>query len=340
MSTVLAATVGTAAAGHTQLFIFTPTELPGSHAPRTSLRYDVHPGAIINDSVILANPTKQVESFRIWAADGYNTTSQGALALRPYTYPKVDVGAWTTLPVGNAIYGVNPGTQITLHFSIKVPLDATPGSDHVGGLVALDVTPPPSVSGGVGNGAAKFTIHPGIGVPIFVHVIGPSRPGAAVTNVRDITSVPMFAFIDGSSYSYIAYTLLNTGNSILTGTVTVSVKDVFGSVVKQFPATGVSNFLPGQSFNIVEPEWKPLPIAGPEQVTVSFAPAGLAAVSGHLTIWVIPWFLIWVIAGLILLMLAWYIFRGKKRRRELDSELALGGGSASSASSSPAVPVG
>ena len=103
------------------------------------------------------------------------------------------VGRWITLPTGAANYGVAPGQEVILRFSLTVPPNAIPG-DHVGGIEALDVSAPPGQSSG-----SKVLVHEGIGVPIFIKAPGPRHPSAAVTSVNAASSVPPFAFITGSS---------------------------------------------------------------------------------------------------------------------------------------------
>ena len=132
-------------------------------------------------------------SFKIWAADAYNTTLGGALALRIAELSD-DAGRDMDHPAdGAADYGVSPGQEVILHFALTVPPNAIPG-DHVGGIEALDVSP----QHGNGSGT-RIIVHEGIGVPIFINVPGPRHPSAAVTLVKAASSVPPFAFITGSS---------------------------------------------------------------------------------------------------------------------------------------------
>ena len=303
----VSAVPASAAAGPS--FTFEPSPSPNSQAPRSSFRYSVEPGATISDSVLLTNLTNQTEDFEIWTANAYNVQRTGYLALRPQTYPRSDLATWIRLPVGVGVHQLPAGTSATLHFDVAVPPDASPG-DHVAGIVALDVTPQQGNTNGT-----QFQIHQGIASALFLRVIGPIRPGAAVVAVNRADSVPPFAFITGSSHAFISYALLNTGNTLLNGTATVRVTDIFGRTVKSFAPTTVADFLPGQRFTVVEPMWHPLPIIGPEHIQVTFKPTGAPVASGGAVFWVVPWLLILFVLAVFG---AWYWRHRRRRRQRLD----------------------
>ena len=288
-------------------FIFAPYNSSTQGVIRASFHYTMRPGSTVTDSLVLANPSPYEQVFKIWSADAYNTTLGGALALRLDGYPMTQVGTWITLPVGAADYGVAPGSEVVLHFDLTVPPNAIVG-DHVGGIEALDITPPPAT-----GGANRITVHEGIGVPIFINVPGPRHPSAAITLVNTASSVPWLAFANGSSEARVGYQVENTGNTILRGGVHVWVTNLFGQTVKTFPSNVLGNLLPGHAANFVEPLWKGLPIVGPQTVHVTFSPVGSKQVSGSGTFWVIPWLLIIVIVVLVLAVAFW-LWRRHRRK--------------------------
>lgn len=298
-------------------FIFAPYNAATQGVIRASFHYSMPPGSTVTDSLVLANPTSYEQTFRIWSADAYNTELGGALALRLDGYPMTQVGTWIKLPTGAADYGVSPGSEIILHFALTVPPNAIPG-DHVGGIEALDITPPPTE--GTTN---RILVHEGIGVPIFINVPGARHPSAAITYVNASDSVPWLAFANGSSAARVGYQVQNTGNTILRGSVHVWVTNLFGQTVKTFPRSVLGNLLPSQTASFVEPVWKSLPIGGPETVHVSFSPNGAKTVSGSSTFWVIPWVLI-ILILLILLALATWLWR-RHRRKIAAAGVAAGG---------------
>jgi len=292
-------------------FIFAPYNASTKGVIRASFHYTLAPGNTVTDSLVLANPTTQEQTFRIWAADAYNTTLGGALALRPDGYPMFQVGTWITLPTGAADYGVAPGQEVILNFALRVPPNAIPG-DHVGGIEALNISPQ---QGGSGN---KILVHEGIGVPLFINVPGPRRPSAAITAVNAASSVPLFAFITGSSQARVGYQITNTGNTIMRGRVHVWATNLFGNTVKTFPSQVLGNLLPGQQANFPTPLWKSLPIAGPQTVHVAFSPIGSRTITGSTSFWVIPWLLI-ILILLLLLAIAFWLWRRHRRQAAVGS---------------------
>ncbi len=293
-------------------FTFEPTPSPNTQAPRSSFRYSLKPGGTLSDSVLLTNLTNQPEEFEIWSADGYNTPRSGYLTLRPQNYPKKDVARWLTLPVSGGVHVLPAATSATLTFDLSVPPNARPG-DHVGGIVALDVTPQKSA-----NGRTQFQVHQGIASAVFVHVIGPLHPSASVVAVEVAQSEPALGFAPGTSHGYVGFKLENTGNTILNGTATVRVTNIFGQTVKTFPSTPVGNFIPGQVFSVIEPKWQPLPFIGPEHVSVTFRPSGAALSTGAATFWIFPWLLILIVVVALGLGI-WRWRRRRQRAKQPDS---------------------
>ncbi len=278
-------------------FSLTPIAASGA-TPRTAFRYDALPGQTINDSVVLANQTGQLEDFQIWASDGYNTTVGGAFALRPLGYPMTGVGTWVNTHLGSAVYGLAGNTSVTINFSVTVPANATPGL-HAGGIEALNVTPVAQPT----RGPAHFVIHRGIGAAVFVDVAGPVRPAAAVSGISVNSSVPAIGF--GSSSADVSFQLENTGNTLLTGKAVATVTDLFGTTVKTFAPVGVAAFVPGGRFTVQEPTWTNLPFIGPETVHVTFTSTGMREATAQSTFWIFPWLLVL----LILLFLGHVIWR-------------------------------
>ena len=288
-------------------FSLTPVSAPGAIHPRGSFHYDMKPGQTIDDSVVLANDSSQLQDFQIWATDGLNTPIGGAFALRPLGYHMTGVGAWINTHLGTGIYGLAGNTSVTINFSVTVPANATPG-DHAGGIEALDVTPEAQPT----KGPAHFVIHRGVATAVFVRVAGPVHASAAVSDIAVKTSVPATGF--GNSKATISFQLENTGNTLLSGEAVVTVTNLFGQTVKTFRPIGVQAFVPGGRFTANEPTWTNLPFIGPETVHVKFTSPGIPAATGSSTFWILPWLLVVVIiAALAALAALWW----RRRRRRL-----------------------
>lgn len=92
-------------------------------------------GQTIEDSVVVVNKTDEPLTFRLYAADAYNTARDGGFAVRTPGERMRGVGAWAE-PAKDRV--TVPGRKsVTVPFTIRVPADAEPG-DHPGAIVALD----------------------------------------------------------------------------------------------------------------------------------------------------------------------------------------------------------
>jgi hypothetical protein len=304
-ATALAATPEPAGAIATQTFTFEPVSPPNATVPRTDFSYVLHPGARLVDEVALSNLSDTPQRFLLYASDGYDLKNGGYFVLEPRTVRPTGVGAWVHL-VTNA-YTVPPRMTATIPFSLDVPPNAPPG-DHAGGIVALDVTPQPTKQGKV-----TVNIRRGIGIALYVRVIGPLHPGIVITTVGATTSQPALDFAQGTSSAVVYFTVKNVGNVDLRGVATAKVTDLFGRVVKVFPPAKFSVIVPGAVFTVLEPRWKPLPIAGPEHVTVTLTTNAAGTVVAGSTFWIVPWVLVVAIVILLALVVAWRIRRRRTR---------------------------
>ena len=303
---VLVASATPAGAVGTAGFSLAPMSPPGAITPRGAFHYDLRPGETIADSVVLTNETNQLQQFELWPADAYNTPAGGDYALRPYGYRMTGVGTWVDLRVGPGIHGLPAHSSVTINFTVTVPANATPG-DHAGGIVALDVTPQSPVS----TGKTHFVVHEGVADAIFVRVQGPIHAAAVVNRISVADSTPALGF--GGSHATISYQLENTGNTVLSGFVHVTVTDLFGRTVKTFKPISVQKFVPGGRFTGTEPAWAPLPFAGPETVHVRFVATGLPTVTAATTFWILPWGLGLIVLAALAGLGALFVWRRRSR---------------------------
>lgn len=287
-------------------FSFAPSSPSSATVPRGDFTYTLGPSKDVLDSVELANVTGRPEIFEVFPADAYNISRGGGFALRPRGYHNVGVGSWLHLALPDTPYTVPPHTKATIPFTVVTPSNASPG-DHAGGIVALDVTPVPGIPGRV-----KVQVNRGVGVPVFVRVPGPLHPGLAVSGLGAVTSVPWLAFANGSSKAVIHFQIENIGNVVLNPVGRIRVTDIFGRTVKTFRPVHFEPLLPGSRASVTEPVWKPLPVAGPENIVVRLGAAGARTAVASDTFWIIPWLLVAVIV-LLLALVAWW-WRRRRRR--------------------------
>ncbi len=287
-----------------------PYHAPGASGPGRSLfDFSLKAGQSIADAFTLSNDANHPITFNIYPADAYDVTAGGGFALRGFGQENVGVGAWVHLPKSvQGLYTLAQDSQVTVPFTLVVPSDASPG-DHAGGIVALAVSPAKR-----SNSRVRFTVRQGVGVRVYLDVLGAVHPGLAVENLKTDVSVPPVAFLTGSSKAGVSYDVVNTGNQTFPSVVVRTyATNLFGQTVQTFPPVRLATVLPGSRETIIQPEWSPLPLAGPVTVHVQL----LATRVNHKytsSFWVVPWLLI-VVVLLVLGALVAFLFRLWRRRK-------------------------
>jgi hypothetical protein len=293
--------------GEWSIFPYRPPGTFGSG--RGIFDYSMRPGQTITDAATITNFTNSPLDFYIYPADAYNVPVGGGFALRDRSEPRRQVGAWITLPNSlNTIYTVPARTSANLGFQITAPLNAAPG-DHAGGIVALDVTPLTEI-----QGHTRVNLHRGVGVRVYVDILGPRHPGLNVTNIQSRDSVPALAWANGNSNAYPTFQVQDSGNTIFNAVeAKLWATNVFGRTVKTYPDRFLEGMLPGNKVTVYEKKWNSLPVAGPITLHVKLVAQGINQDFSN-TFWIVPWLLILIIVVvLVLLFLAW---RWRRRRRE------------------------
>lgn len=283
-------------------FSLEPIALPGSALVRSDFSFVLEPGQRATDAVIVANYAGEPQTFELYAADGYNAPVGGGLALRPAGAAGPSLGDWVHLAASR--YTVPAHTVATVPFSLTVPHGARPG-DHVGGIVALDL----SATGTMGRGV-PVALRRGVAVAVFVRVLGPLHPAMAVTAVGDHVSAGLGLRQRSTVYARLA----NTGNVQLQATVNVSVTDLSGDTVERFAPQRLPVLVPGSSFTVQEPAFSPSQPIGPEQVHVTVATDHAGTVTASGSFWIVPWDGVVVLLA-VLALGGWRLRRRRRRAR-------------------------
>ena len=262
-------------------------------------------GQTIEDKVVVVNKTDEPLTFRLYAADAYNTARDGGFAVRTPGERMRGVGAWAK-PAKDRV--TVPGRKsVTVPFTIRVPADAEPG-DHPGAIVALDERVE-QADGGVALGVRRA-----VGARVYLQVGGPTLPALAVEDVRfghDRPLVPGF----GDSTATISYTLHNTGNVTLDPKVELRARGLFGRTLLARDLTAVpSELLPGQRVRLTE-AWRDAPQLDWGDVTLT-AIAKDTRESASTSFLALPWLVVAVafLAGLVGGVLLVRARRGRARR--------------------------
>ncbi|CAM5413562.1 WxL protein peptidoglycan domain-containing protein [Streptomyces aurantiogriseus] len=262
------------------------------------------PGQTLEDKVVVANKTDQPLTFRLYAADAYNTPRDGGFAVRTVGERMRGVGAWAR-PAKDRV--TVPGRKsVTVPFEIRVPKDAEPG-DHPGAIVALDER----VEKG-GDGVA-LGVQRAVGARVYLQVSGPTLPALAVEDVRVGHDQPLVPGL-GDSTATISYTLHNTGNVTLDPKVELRARGLFGRTLLARDLTRIpSELLPGQRVRLTEPwrdapqlDWADVKLTATATDTRESATASFVAVP-------------WLVAGALASASAvgvWLLVRRRRRRPE------------------------
>src|SRR5947209_5696275 len=249
---------------------------------------DLRAGAATKESVTVTNQTNQPATFNIYAADAFNT-AEGGFALRPRTDPKTDLASWVNLPVARIT--LDAQRKVDIPFSVTVPPNATPG-DHAAGIVAENVTPtqaPPS------SGAVGVDVMNAVGVRVYGRVPGVLNPSLSITRVSLKPGGSLGAQFGGPEQATVEYTVVNTGNTRLTPTVSSKLHPVLGPA-KALKAHQLPELLPHGSATVHEAVTGVLPLGRLSADVKAEAPGARANAST--TAWAVPWLLLLVGAGL------------------------------------------
>ncbi|MFJ6566314.1 WxL protein peptidoglycan domain-containing protein [Streptomyces sp. NPDC091292] len=249
-------------------------------AQRPYFYLSADPGSTLTDKVTVTNKTAEPLTFRLYAADAYNTARDGGFAVRTKDEKQRGVGAWAR-PARDKVT-VKPHGAVTVPFTLRVPEGAEPG-DHPGALVALDERVDPA------DGAVAVGVQRAVGARIYLTVGGPTMPALAVEKVRVAHEQPLVPGF-GDSIATISYTLRNTGNVTLNPRVELTAKGLFGRTLLSRALTKIpSELLPGQEVRLSEP-WRGAPQLDWGDVTLT-ASAPQTRESASASFFALPWLL-------------------------------------------------
>ncbi|MEU2717206.1 DUF916 domain-containing protein [Streptomyces sp. NPDC007205] len=247
-------------------------------AARPSFYLSADPGQTLTDKVAVQNRTGTPLTFRLYAADAYNTPRDGGFAVRTLKERMCGVGAWAK-PARSRI--TVPGHRtVTVPFTLHVPEEAEPG-DHPGALVALDEKIDP------GSGRFALGVQRAVGARVYLRVGGPTLPALSVGQVHISHHQPLVPGL-GDSTATVSYTLRNTGNVTLDPKVELKARGLFGRTLLDRELTRLpSELLPGQRVRLTE-TWSGAPQLDRADVTLTASAPGTRQ-SASASFLALPW---------------------------------------------------
>ncbi|MFD7228153.1 WxL protein peptidoglycan domain-containing protein [Streptomyces sp. NPDC059881] len=236
------------------------------------------PGTRLTDKVTVTNKTAAPLTFRLYAADAYNTARDGGFAVRTQDERQGGVGAWAK-PERDRVT-VPARSSVTVPYTLTVPENAEPG-DHPGALVALDERV------AAGSGSVAVGVRRAVGARVYLRVNGPTM---AALSVEDVTYAPDTPLVPGAgdSSALVSYTLHNRGNVTLNPKVALRAEGLFGRTLlarelKRIPG----ELLPRQKIRLTE-RWAGAPQLDWGEVTLT-ASARDVRESGAVSFFALPW---------------------------------------------------
>ncbi len=205
-------------------------------AGRANFTYDVEPGAVISDTMVVVNTGTEPLPLAVYAADAF-TASSGEIDVLVDGSPSVGAGTWVQVDTGTL--ELSPGQSADIPFRISVPADARPG-DHSAGIVTSLTS---------ADASASLSVDRRLGTRINLRVAGELTPAAQVGEVQAEYLPSWNPFAPGTVT--IRYRLANTGNTRLTGTETVTASGAFGLLDATTAPTQLSEIIPGSVVDVV-----------------------------------------------------------------------------------------
>jgi len=269
-------------------------------AARPYFYLSADPGTTIDDKVVVANKTDRPLTFRLYAADAYNTPRDGGFAVRTVKEKQRGVGAWAK-PAKSRVTVPAHG-KVTVPFTLHVPEGAEPG-DHPGALVALDERIDK------GDGTLALGVQRAVAARVYLRVGGPTLPAIAVENVHVVHHQPLVPGF-GDSTATISYTLHNTGNVSLDPKVELRAQGLFGRTLLARDLSRIpSELLPGQRVKLTE-AWRGAPQLDWGDITLT-ASATHTRDSRSASFFALPWL---VVVVLLVVVTVGLIFVVRARR--------------------------
>ena len=273
---------------------------------RANFSYDVEPGAVVSDSMIVVNTGTEPLPLAVYAADAF-TAPSGEIDVLVDGTPSKDAGTWVAVPP--TTLELAPGESADVAFTITVPADARPG-DHAAGIVTSLTSQ---------DATSTLSVDRRLGTRINLRVAGELAPAAEVSGVTATYEGSWNPFESGRLT--LQYALDNTGNTRLTGRETTTATGVAGLLSTTTPPAQITEIIPGSTLEVT----REVPVFSLGWITgsLTIAPEGVGlgagaapAVVTDFSVAAVPWSLyglIVVIAGAAIAVVL--LVRGARRRR-------------------------
>lgn len=211
---------------------------PVKKQPRPNINVTVERGKTHKDSVIVSNFSTRDLTLKIYPQDAFQK-SDGGFDLRTSAQPAEDLGAW--IKVAATHVKVPARSTATVPFEITVPTNA-PAGDHAAGIVTS------LTSSTTDAGGAQVAVEHRVGTRVYLRVAGPVAPSVLLQDVSVSYQQPAALGLAGFGSARVAYTVVNTGNTRMSGEVLGQVTGPFGFNAVPIADTAIPELLPGAQY--------------------------------------------------------------------------------------------
>lgn len=235
--------------------------------------YSLPAGENKSDAVIVMNNGKEPVTLKVYPADSVRT-SEGEFGLANSNVPKKDLGGWITINTNEITLA--PGETRNIPFVITIPENAAKG-EHSGGIVFENVKPKK-----VTSRAMNINLVSRVGVRIYQTVPGNEQLEMAVSNLTYATTPENNLVFN--------FDVENLGSVHAAPKGMLTVKDIFGRVIEQFPLEPlIGTVVPGEPVHVSVPTKILAPVVGWNSVEVAVYYSPTKAAVKHLTFMPNPW---------------------------------------------------
>ena len=238
---------GIAQADHDASFGIRPTKAFEDRPETFSyFSHELAPGALLTDEALVINDGDVPVTLKLYAIDAVtaqNTGTAFANEGQESTGASRGVSRWLSPSVTEV--PLEPGEELVVPFTIKVPSDASPGH-HVGGLIVEARTNEEASPSGEGEAQFGVKIVRRVGVAVVIDVPGPHVAGL------EITSAALRQQDDQGATFVIG--VHNTGNIFLKGQGSAVLTDCNAGELASVPLK-MDTVLPGDAttFQVTHP---------------------------------------------------------------------------------------
>ena len=281
---------------------------------RSTLNYSASPGGQSADHVAIENYATSPVTLQVYASDAENG-ADGSFGLLPRSAPGSGASTWLAIRTPSGTNDITLGARsiLVLPITMKVPLSASPG-DHTAGIVVSLTSKIKGTSGQDVNFEQR------VGLRAFIRVSGPIHPQLSIEKLSASYTGTLNPL--GKGDVTVSWTVKNTGNVNLGGSLQLQVDGIFGKAGPAPKLPTVPVLLPGSALvmkTTVRGVWPQILLHGKVTVTPIAPPTdddpGLKAASTSVAFWAVPWATLAMIllVGLLIAAVIWQRRRSARK---------------------------